>query len=328
MIHHSAILEQEGRVICYASRSLLPAEKRWSATELEMNAIVFGCRTFACYILGRKFKIYTDHLPLRGVIKANDTTGRIFKLQQKLISYEYEIIYKKGKDIANADFLSRNPIEEQCLAITRQQSKNLNPVDSAPNKTSNVVDTIFDSDSSTDFDDSLSSKYVSKQNNMNQITDESDKLKILKAFHDAPLGGHFGVQKTYQKIKKKFIWKGMKKDVREYVKKCVKCQKNKFGRSVTMPLKLTTVSDNPFDKIFVDIVGPLPVSLNGNKYILSMVDDLTRFVDFTPMPDQLADTVARCLYEEILSRYTIPKSIVTDNGSNFDGSVFKLCVNY
>lgn len=93
-----------------------------------------------------------------------------------------------------------------------------------------------------------------------------------------------------------------------------------------MPLRLTEVANKPFEKIFVDIVGPLPITLNDNKYILSMVDDLTRFVEFVPLPDQTAETVSRALYEQILSRYTIPQSIVTDNGSNFIGSVFKnLC---
>lgn len=328
-----AILEQEGRVICYASRSLLPAEKKWSATELELNAIVFGCRTFSCYILGRKVKIYTDHKPLNGNLKVTDTTERIIRLQQKLAKFTYEIIYKRGKDNANADFLSRNPIDEQCLALTRQQSKDLNKnKDKLSIVSSSNKDVIIDSNS----DDALSeinpvsedevsavSNDRNKQINIENISDESDKLKILKAFHDAPLGGHFGVSKTYQRIKQKFKWVGMKRDVNIYVKKCVKCQKNKSGRAVRMPLHLTTVSDKPFDKVYIDIVGPLPISLNGNKYILSMVDDLTRFVDFTPMPDQCADTVARCLYEEILCRYSIPKSIVTDNGANFIGNVFK-----
>lgn len=66
--------------------------------------------------------------------------------------------------------------------------------------------------------------------------------------------------------------------------------------------------------------------MEGNKYILSMVDDLTKFVEFAPMKDQMAETVAYTLYEHILCRYTIPKQIVTDNGSNFMSSVFvQLC---
>lgn len=93
-----------------------------------------------------------------------------------------------------------------------------------------------------------------------------------------------------------------------------------------MPLVIVDIPVNPFDKIYMDIVGPLPITGQGNKYILSMVDELTKFVEFVALPDQTADTVARGLYENILCRYTIPRSIVTDNGTNFVGEVFKrLC---
>lgn len=65
------------------------------------------------------------------------------------------------------------------------------------------------------------------------------------------------------------------------------------------------------------------MSSSGNKYILSMVDDLMRFVEFVAIPDQTANTVSRALFEEILTRYTIPKIIISDNGTNFISDVFK-----
>lgn len=315
-----AVLEQEGRVISYASRSLLPAEKRWSATELELNAIVFGCRTFNCYVLGKPFKVFTDHMPLRGIMKVKDTSARIIRLQQKLAQYDLEIIYKRGKDNLNADCLSRRPDNEFCLAVTRSAAKNVQP--------SNVLQQIDASvnDNNKDISEGDDEDYESvddSDSDTETISDPDDKLNILKAFHDNPLGGHFGVSKTYKKIRRKFKWRGMKKYIASHIRKCKKCQQNKAGRGVKMNLRLTNVSDKPFDKVYVDIVGPLPMTLNGNKYIVSMVDDLTRFVEFTPVPDQTAETIARALYEDILSRYTIPRSLVTDNGSNFVGSVFK-----
>lgn len=82
----------------------------------------------------------------------------------------------------------------------------------------------------------------------------------------------------------------------------------------------------PFDKIYIDIVGPLPMTIpNGNKYILSMVDDLSKFVEFVAIPDQQANTVARALFEEILCkcRYNIPKVLVSDNGTNFTSNILK-----
>lgn len=78
------------------------------------------------------------------------------------------------------------------------------------------------------------------------------------------------------------------------------------------------------DKIYLDLVGPLPESSNDNKSNFSMVDDLTKFVDFGAIPDQEASTMAKVLFDEIVSRYSLPQDIVTDQGANFTG----LCVSF
>lgn len=364
-----AILEQEGRVIVYASKTLSATQKRWSATELELYAVVFGCTEFKCYVIGRRFKIYTDHMPLRGVLKVRDTTSRVIRLQQKLSEFEYDIIYKKGKDNSNADALSRNFPEENmdegtrhevslvkyvsndaretedseeetvnieqyepyhiCYAITRGQAKKTK-VKNAPKPDELVVPSDEEIEELEDCNDSEYDSLSEEDNNNNdkhshgieEIETREEISEILKSYHDSVAGGHFGMTKTYDRVRRKFHWKGMKGDIRAYVKKCIKCQKNKAGRATKMPLKITGHADKPFDKIYVDIVGPLPVTANGNKYILSMTDDLTRFVEFAAIPDQTAETIARTLYEEILFRYTIPRQIVSDNGANFVGTLF------
>lgn len=323
-----AVLEQENRVIVYASKVLSATKKRWSATELELYAIVFGCQEFKCYVLGTKFKIYSDHRPLSGILKVRDTTARIIKLQQKLSEFDYEIIYKKGRENSVADFLSRHPLgseekdlkSEICNAITRKQAKEVEIKNSDTTAKETDLDLISIAD-----ENELESSDNNKQKR-EVITDKNEIDIILRDYHDAPMGGHFGYSKTYDKIRQKFKWDNMKVDISTYIRNCKKCQMNKNSRATKMPMVLVEESNKPFEKIYVDIVGPLPVSDSGNKYILSMVDDLTRFVEFAPMPDQMADTVARTLYENILFRYTIPKQIVTDNGANFVGSVFKqLC---
>lgn len=175
---------------------------------------------------------------------------------------------------------------------------------------------------SDDWEDLSDEEEVWDQGIENIVKPKERKI-ILKDYHDSIFGGHFGSAKTYAKIKRKFYWKGMKKDIEDYVKQCKKCQRNKTGRSTKMPVTFTTLSQKPFDKLYIDLVGPLPMSLSGNKYILSMVDDLTRFVEFVAIPDQTAQTVARALYEEILCRYTLPKVIVSDNGGCFIADIFK-----
>lgn len=333
-----AILEQNGRVVYYASKALTEIQKRWSATELELYAVVFGCQTFRHYVLGRKFKIYTDHMPLRGQIKVQNVSNRIIRLQQHLAEFDFEILYKKGKSNTNADCLSRIPQDkcvkhdEECLALTRRQAQiqkennannplNTDNINNANTSTQNSLSQTINNSISMDEDDEFWEDFE-----VEQLTDKEEIAEVLRAHHSSCIGGHFGVTKTFDRIRRNYSWKGMKKDIENYISKCDKCQKNKSTRAIKMPLQLTKLSVQPFDKIVIDIVGPLPTTLNGNKYILSMVDDLSRFVEFAAIPDQTANTVARALFEQILCRYNIPKEIVTDNGTNFVGHVFKkLC---
>lgn len=340
-----AVLEQEGKVVAYASRTLLDTENRWSATELELNAIVFGWKTFKPYVLGRHVKVYTDHMPLKGIIKVKDTASRIVRLQQKLIDFDHEIIYKKGKENNCADFLSRNPINSseikslqyttegqqsknetllRCLAVTRRQAKqDKKEIETTvvPFKSTNNENI---EENEEDWEELEGLRECSLNGSGRQIiTDGKEKITILKDYHDSIFGGHFGSAKTYARIKRKFYWKGMKQFISSYIEKCVECQRNKVGRATRMHLCETDLSKKPFDKIYIDMVGPLPMSASGNKHILSMVDDLTRFVEFAAVPDQTANTVAKALYEQILCRYSLPKVIISDNGTNFLSEVFK-----
>lgn len=113
----------------------------------------------------------------------------------------------------------------------------------------------------------------------------------------------------------------MKQNVREYVRNCEICQKTKHGRETRLPLVLVNPLAKPLDKLYIDIEWPLPKSSNGNLYILSIIDDLTRFVEFAPLPDQQAMVSARALYEHILLRYNMPRVIVSDNGTNLKGQL-------
>lgn len=113
------------------------------------------------------------------------------------------------------------------------------------------------------------------------------------------------------------------KDIEKFVKMCKTCQQIKSTKYTKMPMVISQASEKPFDKLFMDIVGPLTTTLDGNKYILTIQDDLTRFFDCYAMPDQEANTVARVFFDEIISRYKIPKILLTDQGTQFTSEMFK-----
>lgn len=169
--------------------------------------------------------------------------------------------------------------------------------------------------------------------NYDTIIEESDsiteeqKLELIHEYHDSPTGGHQGASRTYKRMKQKYSWKNMKEDIQKYIKKCDSCQRNKITtKPIKMPLVITSTSSQPFEKIYLDIVGPLTCSQSGNKYILTAQDDLTKYSIAMTIPDQEAKTIAKQLVNNIICKYGIPDFVLTDQGTNFLSKLFKeLC---
>lgn len=154
--------------------------------------------------------------------------------------------------------------------------------------------------------------------------EDRDRIpEILTEFHTSPLGGHQGRKRTLRKIQKKFWWSGMAQDVKTWVKECMLCQKVKHGGGVKQPMKVTSTASQPWERLAFDIVGPLPLSLQGNRYLLTAQDELTKYLFAIPIPDQTAETVARAMTNQILLVFGSPESILTDQGTNFLSEVFK-----
>ena len=153
--------------------------------------------------------------------------------------------------------------------------------------------------------------------------DISDRETLLNEFHNSTLGGHQGVSRTYKKISQFYTWRGLKKDVKKLVKKCELCQKNKLSRKTKMPMVITTTASKPFERCFLDVVGPLPETKAGNKYILTFQDDLTKFTVNIPMQNQEASTVAHNFVINIICLYGLPETLITDQGTNFLSDLFK-----
>ena len=107
-----AILSQEDdegneRVIAYASRSLLPAEKNYTATELECLAVVWAIGKFHQYVYGHRFLLITDHSALCHLFNTTTPNGRLARWVMKLQVYDFETIHRSGKRHINVDSLSR-----------------------------------------------------------------------------------------------------------------------------------------------------------------------------------------------------------------------------
>ncbi|GBC28728.2 retrovirus-related Pol polyprotein from transposon 412 [Rhizophagus irregularis DAOM 181602=DAOM 197198] len=139
--------------------------------------------------------------------------------------------------------------------------------------------------------------------------------------HDHKLSAHFGIQATYEKVKEKYWWKNMKRDIEKYVKSCDNCQRrnNPQGLHELHPIEVK----EPFHMIGIDVIGPLPRTEEGNKYIVVAIDFFTKWPEAKAIKEANAKEISKFIYEEIICRHGCPKKILTDNGSEFNNQLTK-----
>ncbi|KMQ89576.1 enzymatic polyprotein endonuclease reverse [Lasius niger] len=134
--------------------------------------------------------------------------------------------------------------------------------------------------------------------------------------HSSAHGGHKGVAKTYNRLRPHYYWNTMKKDIQTFIQKCRQCQLKKLTRIKTkQPMVITDTPGAAFDKVSLDIVGPLPITNSGNQYILTMQDLLTKYSVAVPLRDATSLSIANALTNNFICVYGAPKAILTDQGS-------------
>lgn len=156
-----------------------------------------------------------------------------------------------------------------------------------------------------------------------RITDDEKKLKILNDFHIGKTAGHVGISRMTRTIRQYYYWRGLNSDVQEYVNKCEICKKTKHHRTIKHPLTVTTTAQHALDKLYLDLVGPLPRDQHENEYILTIQCELSKFVIAKPIKDKRASTVAQAFVECVILKFGIPTIIATDRGSEFVAQVMK-----
>ena len=153
---------------------------------------------------------------------------------------------------------------------------------------------------------------------------KEDREKIIRENHGSMFGDHKGVSKTYWRIRENFYWKTLKTDVGNFIRMCRKCQENKLDRIKNrQPMGITDTPTQPFEKIQIDIMGPLPETDSGNKYILTIQDNFSKYSDAIPLPSVNSIAVAYALAEEFISRFGCLRVIHSDQGSNFTSNTMK-----
>jgi hypothetical protein len=143
---------------------------------------------------------------------------------------------------------------------------------------------------------------------------------LLLYMHEDPLAGHLGITKTYSRIKERFYWEGMYKTVREHVRTCVPCQRNKDGRLEVPPPGIdSSLQGYPGITLQLDYTVAHK-TIRRNSHILNIIDRFTRFSKFyaTSDPDGEASAV---ILMDYIATFGCPVRIISDNGTEFDNKL-------
>ena len=148
---------------------------------------------------------------------------------------------------------------------------------------------------------------------------------VLKKLLDE--SGHLGVKKTLDKIKERVYWTGYEDDVRRWIQECGLCQRRNAAQPPAVAPLGTISAQKPFKKLTWDILGPLPVSSKGAKYILMVTDIFSKWVEAFAIPSTGAEVIADKLVKEVICRFVVPERL-PDQGTNLRGEVVqKICLS-
>lgn len=352
---------QDGQehVIAYGSRILTKSERQYCVTRRELLAVIVFTKHFRPYLLGRRFVLRTDHGSLQWLCNFKDPEGQVARWLEAIQELDFKIVHRKGQAHTNADALSRIPCR-QCgrlpddltvlpdtsvgaTTITGSASLNIQQQQRDDPILGPLIKAKLNNTPPPQGQQGTEAKRLLQlwdQLHLKQgilycrfpttngsychdrmVVPAVSRSHILQELHEGKVSGHLGTAKTLGKLKERFYWPGHYNDTREWCLNCAVCATRKTPAPKPRAALVPVSVGFPLDLVAVDILGPLPESKSGNLYILVVGDYFTKWIEAYPIPNQEATTVGMKLVDEFFCRFSLPKQLHSDQGSQFESAI-------
>ena len=334
------------RPLGFWSKSLQPSQQRYSTYLRELLAIKHVVRHFINDINGRSLTVFTDHKPILGSWKSPDLQihdNVAMNAINEIAQWVTEIRYKPGKDLVVPDLLSRPFNSSLGTAHQVQDPEYIAPKDTlaaleavainvvSPEAIAHAQKACPDvqehrqgncpkSVHCQDIEVSGHTLYceVSQPNNPRPLLPFELRSTVLNLLHHQD---HPSAKETLRRASEEYYWPHQRSQVESFVRTCHPCQMGKQAPTVNPGVGCFPVPDQRFSTIHLDVVGPL-VESNGYKYLLSILDRTSRWIECYPMKIASASECCRA-FMEWASRYGLPRVAVSDNGNTFVANLYK-----
>jgi len=327
--------------LAFESKKFSMAERNYPAQERELLGVLHALRVWRCFIDGADYVVYTDHNPLQYLRSQSKPTARLVRWLSEIETYAPKILYKPGKINEVPDALSRRDGADCVAANTSMEPRYLYSVESnimvhpSDWPTFYLTKQELVPDSVKSLLESNTHRFVIKNEKVYRkvkigerefearFCPFSNRATLVNRFHEG--FGHAGQSTVFELMRKRWWWPNMRSDIQGWLSTCKECQLASSSGKNKHHAPMVSLDIPPaFGRWHLDFVSELPLTPQGNRWLLTAVDYTTNWPIARAVPEATAEAVADFIYEEIVMRFGCPQEILTDRGANFMSNVVKL----